>query len=149
MNMSMPPPPYSSEPPTTGSGAAVSDGESPERTEVLDEASLDRLRELDPTGQNGLLERVFKAFDSSAVRLMGQLAEARLTNDLHVIRHVTHTLKSSSASIGALKLSRLCADIEGMVRLSNSVGLPERLAAMDAEVEVVLAAVRATQGVTR
>jgi two-component system, sensor histidine kinase and response regulator len=116
---------------------------------VLDEQALDKLRELDPKGQNGLLDRVFKAFDSSAVRLMGQLAEARLTNDLHAIRHVTHTLKSSSASIGAMKLSRLCADIESMVRQSNSDGLPERLDVMDGEVDVVLAAVRAMQGGAR
>jgi HPt (histidine-containing phosphotransfer) domain-containing protein len=132
-----------------GGGVDSSALAAPKLHDVLDGPSLDKLRELDPSGKNGLLERVFKAFESSVSRLMGQLASARTTNDMHMIRHVTHTLKSSSASIGALRLSRLCSEIENMVRQSITDGLQERLAEMDAELEVVMTAVRAMQGGAR
>ena len=79
---------------------------------LLDADALDRLRELDPTGKSRLLERVLRAFESSASRLAQQFREARSGGDMQGIRHVVHTLKSSSASIGALALARLCAEIE-------------------------------------
>lgn len=88
----------------------------PSASEGLDAESLDRLRELDPGGKSHLLERVFQAFETSLSRLMPQLLEARAAGDLAGIRHVTHTLKSSSASIGALRMAQLCAEIEHMIR---------------------------------
>ena len=113
---------------------------------VLDAQALDRLRELDPTGQNRLLDRVFKAFEASIERLMPQLGAARAGGDWQAVRHVAHTLKSSSASIGAVRLSQLCADIETLVRQSQVQGLPDRLDAMGAEVAKVLATLRSLQG---
>jgi len=113
---------------------------------VLDAQALERLRELDPTGQNKLLERVFKAFEASIARLMPQLDAAGAGEDWQTVRQVAHTLKSSSASIGAIKLSGLCADIESMVRQAQVQGLHERLDAMRAEVANVLAALRGLQG---
>jgi HPt (histidine-containing phosphotransfer) domain-containing protein len=112
---------------------------------VLDAQALERLRELDPTGQNKLLERVFKAFEASIDRLMPQLEAARQASDWQAVRHVAHTLKSSSASIGALELSRLCAEVEAMVRQTQQGGLPEALDAMHAEVRRVRAALRELQ----
>ena len=111
-------------------------------SDVLDAGALERLRELDPDGHNNLLARVFQAFQASAVRLMPQLEEARRSDDWPVVRQVSHTLKSSSASIGAVKLSQLCADIEAMVRQSQTDGLAPRLDALCDEVERVLAALR-------
>ena len=77
---------------------------------------------------------------------MPQLDAARAGADWQAVRHVAHTLKSSSASIGAIKLSQICADIETMVRQSQVQGLSERLDAMGAEVARVLAALRALRG---
>ncbi len=105
---------------------------------VLDAEALDRLRELDPTGKSRLLERVLRAFHSSASRLAQQFGEARERGDMEGIRHVVHTLKSSSASIGALALARLCAEIETSIRAEAFAALPGRLDAMDRELAAVL-----------
>ena len=91
--------------------------------QTLDAQALERLRELDPTGANDLLGRVLKAFDGSLKRLLQQLQEARAVDDLSAIRHVAHTLKSSAASVGALELSRLCAEIERSIRQDDTDGL--------------------------
>jgi signal transduction histidine kinase/DNA-binding response OmpR family regulator/HPt (histidine-containing phosphotransfer) domain-containing protein len=109
----------------------------------LDPQALQRLRDLDPNGANRLLERVFQAFEASTGRLLPQLDEAVATADLAGVRHVAHTLKSSSASIGALKLSALCADIEGIVRAASTEGLDERVAAMHGEIDSVRSSLRA------
>ena len=113
---------------------------------MLDEEALERLRELDPGGRNRLLERVLRAFESSIGRLGPQLAEARQRNDREGIRQVVHTLKSSSASIGALRLSRLCAEIEAAVRQEAPEGLAALLEDVDRELEVVLQAVHPMRG---
>jgi len=111
------------------------------RAAVLDADALERLRELDPQGKSRLLERVLRAFESSASRLAKQFREARAAGDMQGIRHVVHTLKSSSASIGALMLARLCAEIETSIRAESFATLPERLDAMDRELAAVLQAV--------
>jgi HPt (histidine-containing phosphotransfer) domain-containing protein len=125
-----------------GSGSANGTG-----AMELDAEALGRLRELDPTGANRLLERVFQAFESSASRLMPQLREAHRAGDHAGVRHVVHTLKSSSASIGAIKLSQICAEIETMIRLEALDGLAARLDLMDRETAVVLQALKKVPGV--
>lgn len=84
---------------------------------VLDPRALERLADLDPTGQNQLLIRVLAAFRTSVARLRLQAQAARASGDSAALRLVAHTLKSSSASVGALRLSRLCARIETAIRL--------------------------------
>jgi HPt (histidine-containing phosphotransfer) domain-containing protein len=109
---------------------------------VLDAEAIARLRELDPTGANGLLERVLRAFETSLQRLLQQLQQAREAGDHAAMRHVAHTLKSSAASIGALELSRLCADAERRLRQDETDGLGAVLDGMVAESDRVLAALK-------
>ncbi|TMH08214.1 MAG: response regulator [Betaproteobacteria bacterium] len=109
---------------------------------VLDADALARLRELDPGGRSQLLARVLRTFLASLERLLPQMDEARASDDLGGVRHVSHTLKSSSASIGALQLSQLCAAIEKAARQQQTAELPPMLDDMDAEVERVRAALK-------
>ena len=83
---------------------------------TLDAEALVRLRELDPDGRHGVVERVLKAFETSLVRMLAQLEAASLSGDETVVSSVAHTLKSSSASVGALALSAACADVERRLR---------------------------------
>jgi len=111
---------------------------------TLDAHALDRLRELDPNGNNRLLARVATAFLGSLDRLMPDLQAARTeVPNLAAIRHVAHTLKSSSASIGALDLSRRCAEIEQLARDGQVEGLEALLDGMQSDVEHVRLALQA------
>lgn len=114
---------------------------------VLDDEALRRLAELDPTGANHLLERVFRAFEASTLRLIPQLNDAHRTGDRAGVRHVAHTLKSSSASIGAIKLAQLCAEIETMIRLDTLDGLTSHIEQMIRETSHVIQALRQMPGV--
>jgi CheY-like chemotaxis protein/HPt (histidine-containing phosphotransfer) domain-containing protein len=109
---------------------------------LFDQEALRRLKELDPKGENRLFERVAKAFEASVGRLMPQLDDAIRQQDQQGILHVAHTLKSSSASIGALKLSHLCAEIETMIRRQTGENLSTRLRELPLEVERVLEGLR-------
>jgi len=110
----------------------------PSTTGALDAGALGRLRELDPTGKNRLLERVAAAFLSSVERLMPELQAATDTApDFAAIRRVAHTLKSSSASIGGLSLSHRCAEIEQLAFQGRAEGLTPLLDGMQSDVEQV------------
>jgi histidine phosphotransfer protein HptB len=113
--------------------------------DLLDPEAIRRLRELDPSGGNKLLERVVAAFSSSLDRLLVDLARAREGDpiDLAAVRHVSHTLKSSSASLGATALAARCADIETLAREGRVEGLCEQLDAMLQDIQQVRAALAA------
>jgi HPt (histidine-containing phosphotransfer) domain-containing protein len=122
-------------------GSARSVGAAAEPAQVLDAAALARLIELDPKGENQLLERVLQAFQSSVARLRPQAEAARLSGDQSTLRLFAHTLKSSSASIGALQLSQLCAQVEAAIRTESGEDLESQLARLGAELDGVLVAV--------
>ncbi len=91
---------------------------SPE-ADSLDAAALARLRELDPDGRHGVLVRVLTAYESSLNRLLAQLEAARTQGDPAAVAAVAHTLKSSSASVGALGLAATCARAEARLRAAD------------------------------
>jgi HPt (histidine-containing phosphotransfer) domain-containing protein len=110
---------------------------------LLDSSALERLQALDPSGKAGVVKRVFQAYATSLSRLMAQLNAARTAGDLTAVRHVAHTLKSSSASIGALAFSSRCSELESMVRQQQCDGIDDCLDALVAESAKVSAAVQA------
>ncbi|MFZ4552291.1 MAG: response regulator [Aquabacterium sp.] len=110
--------------------------------DVLDQTAIKRLRELDPKGENRLLERVAQAFETSAARLLPQLEEGFKIGDLSTVLTVAHTLKSSSASIGALKLSQLCAEIEGIIRQKTGEDLSSRIRMIPEQADLALEGLR-------
>lgn len=112
---------------------------------ALDAAALARLRELDPDGRHGVVQRVLAAFESSLVRISAQLRAESAEHDggrAEVVSGIAHTLKSSSASVGALGLARLCEQVERQLR--GAVGRAQRhdVDALIAEAESALVAVR-------
>lgn len=107
----------------------------------LDAEALGRLTALDPSGENRLLERVLNAFQGSAVRLVPQLEAGRAGADWNAVRLVAHTLKSSSASIGALALAALCARVETAIRTDAIAGLDADILAMTRELDLALQAI--------
>jgi len=111
---------------------------------VLDAASMAELRALDPDGKAQLVKRVLATYQASLARLVEQLRVARAEGAWEQVGRVAHTLKSSSASIGALGLSALCADIERLIRAGDFAGAAPLIEQFQAEVRRVDAAVGQT-----
>lgn len=83
---------------------------------VLDAASLDQLRQLDPTGGSGFLARVLGTYIRSLERHAGDARQAHTAGRWDELARAAHTLKSASASVGALAFSEICAELEGCIR---------------------------------
>jgi hypothetical protein len=111
---------------------------------TLDAAALARLRELDPDGRHGVVQRVLVAFEASLARMLVQLQAEVDGGQAAVVGSVAHTLKSSAASVGALRLSQVCDEVERSARQSTG-GAAQRhdVERLIAEGEAALAAVQA------
>jgi hypothetical protein len=109
---------------------------------VLDAAALARLAELDPQGSAGLVRRVLATYASALERSRQELLLVRQPVQHEPLRHLAHTLKSSSASVGALALSALCAQVEHMARSRQSGDVATLLDALQAEMQRVAGAVQ-------
>ena len=109
----------------------------------LDAEALARLHELDPQGKNGVVTKVLGAFETSLTRMLGQLRAQLPQPQASVVSAVAHTLKSSSASVGALQLSRTCAEVESLIRAGQLASLDRDIGRLIAEGESAIVAVRA------
>lgn len=113
---------------------------------ALDADAISRLQELDPDGRHGVVSRVMAAYETSLTRLLAQLrtqGEAGESCDVAQVARIAHTLKSSSASVGALALSAACADVEARLRDGAGDELSTDVDRLLAEGQAALAAVGA------
>jgi HPt (histidine-containing phosphotransfer) domain-containing protein len=100
---------------------------------VLDESALARLAELDPSGNAGLVPRVLRTYVASLQRLLPQGSAALAANDAVALRYVAHTLKSSSASVGAARLAAVCLALERRLTPPTLIDCPDLVARLLAE----------------
>lgn len=79
---------------------------------VLNQALLDQIRSLDPSGGDEITRKIMRAYLDSSEGYMQGIEEAIMNEDADGIRRFAHTLKSSSANIGAEKVSGLFKQLE-------------------------------------
>lgn len=92
---------------------------------VLDANVLDELRAI--AGDETL--RIVRLFMEDAPRLIARIEQAATANDLEAMGEAAHTLKSSSANLGALALSAAAKRIEQAAR-SGTLDRPGAVAAL-------------------
>ena len=86
----------------------------------LNQQALDELRALDPDGSAGLLTRIIMSYLSDAPGLMRQIQAAWAGRDLSTLARHAHALKSTSASLGATRVSELARELE-MAGKNNAI----------------------------
>ena len=79
---------------------------------VLDQAALDNIRALETAGNSDMLVRVIELYLANSSELMSAMKQAFAENDSESVRQAAHTLKSSSANLGAMTFSETCRLIE-------------------------------------
>jgi CheY-like chemotaxis protein len=85
-----------------------------ENTGVLDQEVLDQLRSISRPGAPPMLKRVFDIYQRSAPDQLSDIRQAIEQGCGESLKQVAHSLKSSSANLGARRLSDLCQQLERM-----------------------------------
>ncbi len=76
---------------------------------------------------------------------MNDMDQAIADGDTERLRHASHTLKSSSAAVGALAFSGLCAEIEAAARNKDLAGGIEKIPPLKVAYGQVREALKALQ----
>jgi HPt (histidine-containing phosphotransfer) domain-containing protein len=81
----------------------------------LDEKALAALRSLGADA----FEQIVAVFRVSAANLVARAEAATASGDAQALRDATHALKSSSAQLGALRLSEIARELENLGRVGR------------------------------
>ncbi len=79
---------------------------------LFDPSAVEELAELAGSDDENLLVELFHLYSKTTPALIQKIEEAFASNKSDEIRKIAHSLKSSSASLGLLKLRDLCSYIE-------------------------------------
>jgi len=104
----------------------------------IDQKALDTIRALQREGKPDLLGRMLNLYLEDSLWHLEALRQAHAQGDAASLKRQAHSLKSSSANVGAARLSTLCTDLEEV-----DEGLPmEQIDQMVAKIEEEYTSVR-------
>ena len=78
----------------------------------IDESALDAIRALQRPGKPDILARIVNMYVEKSPELISAIEEGVAANDCDKVKMAAHTLKSSSAYVGASALAEVCSKIE-------------------------------------
>jgi HPt (histidine-containing phosphotransfer) domain-containing protein len=90
---------------------------------LLDQKALNNIRVVQRKGAPNVLEKVIRIYFENSPRLLQILRDAVAEDKTsETVGMAAHSLKSSSASLGATRLAVLCGDLEEMARENRTKG---------------------------
>jgi signal transduction histidine kinase/DNA-binding response OmpR family regulator/HPt (histidine-containing phosphotransfer) domain-containing protein len=105
--------------------------------EAINRHALDSIRALSASNGDALLDRVLQAYlDDTPVHLRA-LGQAIANGNTVQMRKTAHSLKSSSANVGADALAQRCRDMEQLGRNDTTAGAAVLLADMERSFQAV------------
>ncbi len=120
------------------------DSEGPTTQHAIDRRVLDQLRE--DLGSDAALREVIMEFLSQSPAMLVALRDAAARGDASGIRGSAHTIKGTSATLGARTLADQCAELERVCRAGSVPQAVARVAAIEELYAAVTASLRATVG---
>jgi CheY-like chemotaxis protein len=96
----------------------------------LEPEPLAKIRALQRPGAPDLLAKVIGVYLDNSPALVQRLCEAVAQGNSMALREAAHSLKSSSANLGAAQLAGLCKELEQMGRDGQLQGAAEKLSAL-------------------
>jgi len=115
--------------------------------EILDKTALNNIRALQINGAPDVLERVINLYLDDTPKLLQKLKQAVAAEDAPEIERAAHKLKSSSATLGAIKLTQRCKELEALARLDSPDKAKEVFSEFEALYNSVQVALTAERGV--
>jgi HPt (histidine-containing phosphotransfer) domain-containing protein len=94
----------------------------PEGEPVIDMSFLNNIKSLQRPGRSDLLHTVIGEYVASAPRLMDAIRRGIAEGDATALKSAAHSLKTSSANVGASSLAALCRQIEAIGQAQSTEG---------------------------
>jgi len=116
-----------------GLAAAVGKTAGPVLIGPIDWSQVESLRTVDPGGNGGVVGKAIELYIDHAPRLIEQILTYRITGDLRDVKQAAHSLRSSSASLGAAAVADLSATIELAAARSDFEIIDSVATALEAE----------------
>jgi two-component system sensor histidine kinase/response regulator len=106
--------------------------------EAIDHAPLDpmvlaNLRKLEDSTGTSILPRLLASFAAVTPPRLATLRVAITIGDADAVNQGAHTLKGSSANLGARRMAQLCGDLEILGQTSDLAHAASILASIDVE----------------
>ena len=110
---------------------------------TLDSSAIEAVRQLDPDGQDRLLARLIALYRDDSSQLLADIDNAMKAGDAEGVARAAHTLKSSSANLGASNVAAIARLIETSARNGDISDLPASLNKLRAQRTVALSELEA------
>ncbi len=102
-------------------------------TTVIDESVLDNYRRIQQPGKPDIIKRLVDIYLGSSPDILRKISDAGAKGDMEQLWQSAHSLKSSSANLGATTLAALCETVEEMGRNNQEDNLVEMIAKIEKE----------------
>lgn len=109
----------------------------------LNMSALRTLRQMEANGAANIFEKVLRIFIETSPSTLARIQDAAARGDLEVLRDAAHTMKSTSANVGASDLSDLCSRLEACARAADTQGCLALIGAAESEFEWAVSALEA------
>jgi len=106
-------------------------------TASIDWSKLNELRALQGDDEADFAQAMVDLYLDSVPPLIDSIRQSLADNDAPTLQHSAHTLKGSSASLGAQRMATISADLEKLGREHNLEGGPTLLAEVEQEFDRV------------
>jgi signal transduction histidine kinase/CheY-like chemotaxis protein len=110
---------------------------------TLDHSAIEAVRQLDPDGQDRLLSRLIALYRDDSSQLLADMENALKVGDTENVARAAHTLKSSSANLGATNVAAIARQIEHAARGGDISELPASMTKLRAQRTVALSELEA------
>ena len=116
---------------------------------TLDTSAIDAVRQLDPDGQDRLLSRLIALYRDDSSQLLADMENGMKVGDADVVARAAHTLKSSSANLGATNVAAIARLIEHSARNGDITELPSSMTKLRAQRTVALSELEALENAAK
>ena len=108
----------------------------------IDESALDAIRSLQRPGKPDILARIVNMYVEKSPELISAIEEGIAANDSDKVKMAAHTLKSSSAYVGASALADVCGRVESKAANDELNGTQEDVALISSGYESVVSQIK-------
>ncbi|MBI5713891.1 MAG: Hpt domain-containing protein [Chloroflexi bacterium] len=114
--------------------------------EAIDRAVLKELRSLQEEGEPDLIVELSETFRAEAPTLSAAMRTAVTLGNADKLKQAAHSLKGSSAGVGAKPLSALSAEVETLGRNGSVTGAAEKIDQIEQEYARVIKTLASESG---